>query len=131
MILFNTFCLDSCAIAAKIHHGSISCISFTSQSITSPDQSELIIVRIRVTSATEAIITDYSVCWRFRKVRFRSQPPESSSLLEEKLLFSGLHQFTILRIFWRENSNSHCLKITQNVAFEFFNIGIFHQFLSY
>ena len=26
---------------------------------------------------------------------------------------------------------SHCLKITQNVAFEFFNFGIFHQFLSY
>ena len=25
----------------------------------------------------------------------------------------------------------HCLKITQNVAFEFFNFGIFHQFLSY
>ena len=26
---------------------------------------------------------------------------------------------------------SHCLKITQNVAFEFLNFGIFHQFLSY
>ena len=26
---------------------------------------------------------------------------------------------------------AHCLKITQNVAFEFFNFGIFHQFLSY
>ena len=26
---------------------------------------------------------------------------------------------------------SQCLKITQNVAFEFFNYGIFHQFLSY
>ena len=26
---------------------------------------------------------------------------------------------------------THCLKITQNVAFEFFNFGIFHQFLSY
>ena len=25
-------------------------------------------------------------------------------------------------------SKSHCLKITQNVAFEFFNFGIFHQF---
>ena len=25
---------------------------------------------------------------------------------------------------------SHCLKITQNVAFKFFNLGIFHQFLS-
>ena len=27
--------------------------------------------------------------------------------------------------------NTYCLKITQNVAFEFFNFGIFHQFLSY
>ena len=26
---------------------------------------------------------------------------------------------------------THCLKIPQNVAFEFFNFGIFHQFLSY
>ena len=26
---------------------------------------------------------------------------------------------------------SHCLKITQNVAFEFLNFDIFHQFLSY
>ena len=28
-------------------------------------------------------------------------------------------------------SKTHCLKITQNVAFEFLNFGIFHQFLSY
>ena len=26
---------------------------------------------------------------------------------------------------------SHCLKITQNVAFEYLNFGIFRQFLSY
>ena len=26
---------------------------------------------------------------------------------------------------------THCLKITQNVAFENLNFGIFHQFLSY
>ena len=26
---------------------------------------------------------------------------------------------------------AHCLNITQNVAFEFLNFGIFHQFLSY
>ena len=31
---------------------------------------------------------------------------------------------------WR-NPISHCLKSTQNVAFEFLNFGIFHQFLSY
>ena len=28
-------------------------------------------------------------------------------------------------------THPHCLKITQTVAFEFFNFGIFHQFLSY
>ena len=27
-------------------------------------------------------------------------------------------------------TGSHCLKITQNVAFEYSNFGIFHQFLS-
>ena len=26
--------------------------------------------------------------------------------------------------------STHCLKITQNVSYEFFNFGIFHQFLS-
>ena len=30
-----------------------------------------------------------------------------------------------------EKSAINCLKITQNVAFEFLNFGIFHQFLSY
>ena len=29
------------------------------------------------------------------------------------------------------SQDSHCLKITQTVAFEFLNFGIFHQFLSY
>ena len=41
--------------------------------------------------------------------------------------------------FWRTHGRTskhsltitHCLKITQNVAFELFNFGIFHQFLSY
>ena len=31
----------------------------------------------------------------------------------------------------RLDAHAHCLKITQNVAFEFLNFGIFHQFLSY
>ena len=30
--------------------------------------------------------------------------------------------------FIRKSSVSHCLKITHNVAFEFLNFGIFHQF---
>ena len=30
-----------------------------------------------------------------------------------------------------DSRDSHCLKITQNVAFEFLNLGIFHHFLSY
>ena len=40
---------------------------------------------------------------------------------------------------WKVNSNqmffhyfhTQCLKITQNIAFEFFNFGILHQFLSF
>ena len=32
---------------------------------------------------------------------------------------------------WHRGKNAHCLKITQNVAFEFSNFGIFHQFLSF
>ena len=31
----------------------------------------------------------------------------------------------------RVSMSTHWLKITQNVAFEFLNFGIFHQFLSY
>ena len=43
--------------------------------------------------------------------------------------------FDILRLFLNScpklvGSPAHCLKITQNVAFEIFNVGIFHQFLS-
>ena len=30
--------------------------------------------------------------------------------------------------FWHQ---THCLKITQNVAFEFLNFGIFHQIVSF
>ena len=30
--------------------------------------------------------------------------------------------------FWSRSHYSHCLKITQNVVFEFLNFGIFHQF---
>ena len=37
-------------------------------------------------------------------------------------VFQPVHQMS---------SGSHCLKNTQNTAFEFFNFGIFHQFLSF
>ena len=33
-----------------------------------------------------------------------------------------------MRLFKSFSTSSHCFKITQNVAFEFFNFGIFHQF---
>ena len=36
-----------------------------------------------------------------------------------------------IEIRWRFETKAHYTKITQNVAFEFFNFGIFHQFLSY
>ena len=35
--------------------------------------------------------------------------------------------FETMQIFW---NYANCLKITQNVSFEFLNFGIFHQFLS-
>ena len=37
----------------------------------------------------------------------------------------------LLKSDWKEQVDAHCLKISQNVAFEFLNFGIFHQFLSY
>ena len=53
---------------------------------------------------------------------------------------SILHPISLLTSTWNgkkaklevENKDvAHCLKITQNVAFEFLNFGLFHQFLSY
>ena len=56
-----------------------------------------------------------------------------NSLLSKDLLLSRL--FTISQLFSSnfifERGSSHCLKNAQNVAFEFFNFGISHQFLSY
>ena len=51
----------------------------------------------------------------------------------------GKNQYFAHRIQYSESTKksisvhcvfAHCLKITQNVAFEFFYFGIFHQFLS-
>ena len=50
-------------------------------------------------------------CWQIKKKR------------EKKVL---IDLFSFFNIYI-----AHCLKITQNVAFEFSNFGIFHQFLSY
>ena len=58
------------AIATEIHHSVISSICNTIQSITSPDQNVLIVVRILITIITKAIVTDSCVGWRFGKVRF-------------------------------------------------------------
>ena len=46
-------------------------------------------------------------------------------------MMAGLHQHFKLGGFYPGSVSSHCLKITQNVAFEFLNFGIFHQFLTY
>ena len=45
----------------------------------------------------------------------------------------GTNATTIKATFYwtHEETAPHCLKITQNVAFEFLNFGIFHQLLSY
>ena len=40
-------------------------------------------------------------------------------------------RWSTLLILRMTQYGSHCLKITQNVAFELWNFGIFHQFLSY
>ena len=36
-----------------------------------------------------------------------------------------------LRVIRIVKNPTQCLKITKNVSFEFFNLGIFHQFLSF
>ena len=40
------------------------------------------------------------------------------------------HLFKTLLRYIIKDTSAQCLKITQNVAFEFFNFDIFHQFLS-
>ena len=41
------------------------------------------------------------------------------------------YQFPFIASISHRDAVSHCLKITRNVPFEFFDVGIFHQFLSY
>ena len=40
------------------------------------------------------------------------------------------HKCHVQKMLTHLTTTAHCLKITQNVAFEFLNFGIFHQFLS-
>ena len=47
------------------------------------------------------------------------------------LLICGMTQSAAQYHLRYDNPSSHCLKITQNVAFEILKFGIFHQFLSY
>ena len=47
------------------------------------------------------------------------------------LMVRNLNFWSNYRLFETTFSHSQCLKITQNVAFDFFNFAIFHQFLSY
>ena len=59
----------------------------------------------------------------------------------EPFLVQTLFNLVILNVLWTvvagkrcilgSNPTTHCLKITQNVSFEFLNFGIFLQFLSY
>ena len=53
------------------------------------------------------------------KLRLVCTPDEK---MEQKLAYETTSGF---------KPRSHCLKISQNVAFKFLNIGIFHKFLSY
>ena len=68
---------------------------------------------------------------RFLLIRFSicAQQPQPQLLTKKK---SKRWLETYKKVLACEVSSfSHCLKITQNVAFELFNFGIFHQFLSY
>ena len=72
---------------------------------------------------------------------FNSQLAREDFYFKLKLLFfngiSGLcNDLTLLYLSLCPvgpsfGAGAHCLKITQNVAFEFLNFVIFHQFLSY
>ena len=53
------------------------------------------------------------------------QLKQSNETIIKVILFGGLQ--TCMTLLLR---GAHCLKITQYVAFEFFNFGVFHQFLS-
>ena len=50
---------------------------------------------------------------------------------KDSFIFLFAHTATIFTGKKGQGVLTQCLKITQNVAFEFLNLGIFHQFLSY
>ena len=56
------------------------------------------------------------------------QRVQSVQFFKTQMLHKTNLYFSYFEIKWMR---THCLKITQNVAFEFLNFGIFHQFLSY
>ena len=52
-------------------------------------------------------------------------------LIRVVITIRGWHQPAFIVVAQLEKDHgAHCLKITQNVAFEWLNFGIFHQFLS-
>ena len=66
-------------------------------------------------------------------IQTTSEDRENERIAQLQLAFLRLllDPLTWIWIFFKINNfaYSYCLKITQNVAFEFFNFGIFHQFL--
>ena len=60
----------------------------------------------------------------FKGLKKKKKPPPN---LRHKIN----HHFDTIHIFLQSHTSAHCLKITQNVAFEFLNFGTFHQFLFY
>ena len=58
-------------------------------------------------------------------------PPQLLRIMHTRRPLTARLGVKDLQQVWKVRTTSHCLKITQNVAFEFLNSGIFHQFLSY
>ena len=56
---------------------------------------------------------------------------QTDEILDLSITTNSQRYFYWIAFWILKNDIAHCLKITQNVAFEFLNFGIFHQFLSY
>ena len=86
--------------------------------------------------ANALLFSQYSVAFQTTKYHHtitvgmkQAKKAISFTSTEGKILghFTKSLTFSLLQT-WANELPSQCLKITQNVAFSFFNFGIFHQF---
>ena len=85
----------------------------------------------KLSSVARAILTA-------QKMRDEVSPEvQSKSKKMEDKEDASIPEYSTSNTLWRNKDyvnfivKAQCLKITQNVAFEFLNFGIFHQFLAY